>query len=74
VYRGLEIPELDGWYFFGDYCGGWVRSFRYLSGMVANLVEWSSLAVPEITSFGEDARGELYVVSATGTVNRVIRK
>ncbi len=26
VYRGSAIPGLDGHYFFGDYCGGWVRS------------------------------------------------
>ena len=29
VYRGTAIPELNGHYFYGDFCSGWVRSFRY---------------------------------------------
>ena len=30
VYRGTAIPDLAGTYFYSDYCGGWVRSFRYV--------------------------------------------
>jgi glucose/arabinose dehydrogenase len=26
VYRGTDVPALEGWYVFGDYCGGWVRA------------------------------------------------
>ncbi|MDQ4131127.1 MAG: PQQ-dependent sugar dehydrogenase, partial [Actinomycetota bacterium] len=32
VYRGRRIPGLAGTYFYGDLCGGWVRSFRYDPG------------------------------------------
>ena len=32
VYRGSAIPELDGHYFYADWCGGWIRSFRYDDG------------------------------------------
>ena len=34
VYRGAAIPELDGHYFYGDWCGEWIRSFRYEGGEV----------------------------------------
>ncbi|MGH7701706.1 MAG: PQQ-dependent sugar dehydrogenase, partial [Gemmatimonadales bacterium] len=33
VYRGSAIPELRGTYFYGDFCGGWVRSFRLVGGV-----------------------------------------
>ena len=26
VYRGTQIPDLGGWYLFGDFCGGWLRA------------------------------------------------
>lgn len=71
VYRGSAFPSLAGSYFFGDYCGGWVRSFRYVSGAVGPLVEWEELRPGgSITSFGEDAAGELYVLTMEGGVFR----
>lgn len=74
VYRGPRMPERQGTYFYGDLCGGWVRSFRYLGGEPTQETEWPALGVPQITSFGEDAAGELYVVSGTGTVYRIVPK
>lgn len=41
VYRGSAIPELDGHYFYSDYCGGWLRSFRYVEGQAIDLRDWS---------------------------------
>ena len=32
VYRGSAIPSLQGTYFYSDFCGGWVRSFRFANG------------------------------------------
>jgi hypothetical protein len=53
VYRGSAIPQLQGVYFYGDFCQGWVRSFRYSSGAVTELTEWPSLRPGgSITSFG----------------------
>ena len=75
VYRGTAIPAIQGYYFYGDYCGGWVRSFRYQSGEAVDAFQWPTLAPGgSITSFGEDAAGELYVTSADGRVFRIIPK
>ena len=73
VYRGSAIPDLQGLYFFGDYCEGWVRSFRYISGAAIELTDWPSLRPGGLlTSFGEDAAGELYVLSSSGGVFKVV--
>ncbi|MCB2224096.1 MAG: PQQ-dependent sugar dehydrogenase, partial [Actinobacteria bacterium] len=52
VYRGGAIPELDGHYFYGDWCGGWVRSFRYEDGAAVDRADWSADlgTLPQITS------------------------
>ncbi|MEZ4412883.1 MAG: PQQ-dependent sugar dehydrogenase [Gemmatimonadales bacterium] len=72
VYRGEAIPELVGTYFYGDYCNGWIRSFVYRNGSAADARSWPTLDTKQqITSFGEDARGELYVVLASGTIYRI---
>jgi glucose/arabinose dehydrogenase len=72
VYRGAALPALRGLYFYGDYCGGWVRSFRLQNGQAVERQEWPGLAPGgQITSFGEDAAGELYVLTAAGRVARV---
>ena len=73
VYRGSAVPALQGHYFYGDYCQGWVRSFRYSDGAVAFPTSWPSLAPGgPILSFGEDAAGELYVLEQGGRVLRVV--
>lgn len=74
VYRGVLLEEIRGTYFYGDYCGGWVRSFRHAGGALSDQREWAGLRVQDLTSFGEDGRGELYVVSGRGTVYRIVRK
>ena len=72
VYRGQAIPELAGTYFYGDYCDGWIRSFVYQGGAATGAASWPTLDTgQQITSFGEDARGEIYVVLAGGTIYRI---
>ncbi|HEY8258985.1 MAG TPA: PQQ-dependent sugar dehydrogenase [Gemmatimonadales bacterium] len=75
VYRGAAIPAIQGQYFYGDYCGGWVRSIRVEGGAVVESFQWPALSPGgAITSFGEDAAGELYVTSAGGLVFRIAPK
>ncbi|HVN86553.1 MAG TPA: PQQ-dependent sugar dehydrogenase [Candidatus Binatia bacterium] len=67
VYRGCAMPNLHGRYFYGDLCKAFVRSFSVVGGVAAAMQDdTSQLAMGAIsmTSFGEDARGELYVVSS----------
>jgi uncharacterized membrane protein YgdD (TMEM256/DUF423 family)/glucose/arabinose dehydrogenase len=70
VYRGRAVPDLVGQYVFSDYCTGWIRSFRFADGRATDRREWSGLAGGNVTSFGVDAAGELYVLSADGAVRR----
>ncbi|MEP7227117.1 MAG: PQQ-dependent sugar dehydrogenase, partial [Gemmatimonadales bacterium] len=73
VYRGSAIPALQGHYFYADFCQGWVRSFRYTGGVVAEETTWPTLSPGgSITSFGEDAAGELYILDAGGRVSRIV--
>ncbi len=73
VYRGSAIPALHGHYFYADFCQGWVRSFRLENGVAADQRAWPELAPGgNIPSFGEDAAGELYVISADGSVYRIV--
>jgi glucose/arabinose dehydrogenase len=75
VYRGSAIPALQGHYFYGDYCRGWVRSFRLVNGVAVDQFEWPDLAPGgSVLSFGRDAAGEMYVLSAGGGVYRIVPK
>lgn len=74
VYRGPTEPSLQGRYFFGDFCGGWIRSLRMSGGGDIDVLDHTDEfgSVPSLTSFGVDAAGELYAVSMAGTVYRVV--
>lgn len=73
VYRGEAIPELDGHYFYADWCRGWVRSFRYEEGEAVDLTDWSDELQPgQVNAFGVDASGELNIATYEGDVFRVV--
>jgi glucose/arabinose dehydrogenase len=72
VYRGQAMPAERGRYFFGDYCSGTVWSLRLADGRAVD-VRAEPFRVQGLTSFGEDARGELYLVAHGGTVYRLAR-
>jgi glucose/arabinose dehydrogenase len=73
VYRGA-VPALRGTYFYADFCAGFVKSFRYQNGQPAEQQEWPLLSPPgsSITSFGEDAAGELYITTQDGGLFKFI--
>jgi len=72
VYRGARVPALAGQYFYADLCAGWVRSFTYAGGAVTGQTSWTlEPGAGSPLSFGEDSRGELYVLSSGGTVYRI---
>jgi glucose/arabinose dehydrogenase len=74
VYRGTALSGMTGRYFYGEYCVGWIRSFRLDGGEATDPMDHSSDlgTVLQLASFGEDARGELYVVSLGGSVYRIV--
>ena len=73
VYRGARVPGLAGRYFFADLCPGWVRSLKMQAGVATALQDHTPQfgLHPQITSFGEDARGELYITVGGGSVYRI---
>jgi hypothetical protein len=72
VYRGAAIPALQGTYFYADFCQGFVRSFRLVNGQVTEHADWPALRPGgNITSFGEDALGELYLMTSQGGLYRI---
>jgi glucose/arabinose dehydrogenase len=71
VYRGGAMPGLQGRYFYGDYCSGEVWTFRLRNGRATK--PWQApFTVAGLTSFGEDAAGELLLVSGAGLVYRLV--
>jgi glucose/arabinose dehydrogenase len=70
VYRGSAVPAAKGRYFYGDYCSGKIWSFLPSGGKATGLRE-EPLHVEQLSSFGEDARGELYATSLNGTVYKL---
>jgi len=71
VYRGPSIPAVVGHYFYSDFCTGWIRSFRYDGQEATDHVEWDLPDVGNVTSFGEDSAGEIYVLTSGGAVYRI---
>ena len=68
------MPVLQGTYFYADFCAGFVRSFRYQNGQPTDQKEWPLLSPTggSITSFGEDAAGELYITTQGGSLFKFI--
>jgi glucose/arabinose dehydrogenase len=71
VYRGSAIPELDGVYFYSDWCGGWLRSFRWDGSDAVEHTEWLT-GLGQVNSFGVDSEGELYVLTWEGEIGRIV--
>ncbi len=79
VYRG-PIGELRGRYFFGDFESDRIWSLRIdrSTESVVEFLDWTDAFVPDvgtielIVSFGEDARGDLYIVDFGGEIFRVV--
>ena len=72
VYRGSAVPALEGLYVYGDYCGGWIRAFRLVGRDVEDEQTLGLPLVENLTSFGLDSEGELYVLSQGGSVYRLV--
>lgn len=71
VYRGTAFPSLWGGYVFGDYCSGTIRGLSAADAIATGSADVAVLDSTElnISSFGQDDAGELYVVDiANGRV------
>lgn len=70
VYRGAALPALHGYYIAGDYCTGRVWSLYRDDAGAWQFGLWMQTD-HIISSFGEDADGELYLVDYKGGVYRL---
>jgi glucose/arabinose dehydrogenase len=75
VYRGKALPRLAGIYFYADYCTALLRSFRWKreDGAALDHWDWKAALDPknrlsQISAFGEDHDGEVYILSLGGTI------
>lgn len=72
VYRGEAIPEMAGHYFFSDWCGGWLRSFRLVAGAATAVTDWDVEGAGQVTAFGLDHQGELLLANFAGEIYRIV--
>jgi len=75
VYRGCAIPELEGQYFFADYCSGRTWSILHDGTTSTDTTEWTTdfgSAAFNVSSFGEDYFGELYICDLGGDVYKIV--
>ncbi|MEO6709923.1 MAG: PQQ-dependent sugar dehydrogenase [Planctomycetota bacterium] len=81
IYRGCAIGSLQGTYFYADHCSGRIYSFTYdgSTGAKGPLIERTSelapgggMSIDQITSFGEDAKGELLICDLDGELYKVL--
>lgn len=76
VYRGTALPDLAaaGTYFYADFGTGFLRTFRVEGGVAVDRrdVTGAFPGAGNVSSFGEDACGELYVVSYSGTILKLV--
>jgi glucose/arabinose dehydrogenase len=71
VYRGTRVASLAGIYVFADHCEGRLRGITQRDGALREQAVLGPV-VEQPSAFGEDAEGELYVLSLTGPVYRIV--
>ncbi|MBL9149259.1 MAG: PQQ-dependent sugar dehydrogenase [Phycisphaerae bacterium] len=81
MYRGCEIPEAQGVYFFADYGSGRFWSFRYDNGVKTLFTVQTPKFTPsldgttvnQIVAFAQNNAGELYMSDHGGQIYRMVR-
>jgi hypothetical protein len=84
IYRGCAIPSLRGTYFYAGFCYGApsrLFAFRHEDGIKGPTIELTTLLQPDgpqsisqVTSFGEDANGEIYICDRDGEIHKIVPK
>ncbi len=74
VYRGQQVPELQGHYVYGDYVSGnlWALKYDVASRRVTANRPIRGENIPVIT-FGEDEAGELYFSDSFGRIFHFVK-
>jgi len=85
VYRGCALPAIAGTYFYADYTSNFIRSFSIDStdlaspsitdkrDRTAELDPPGSDSIRKISTFGRDARGEIYIADLfSGKIFKIV--
>ncbi len=65
AYRGAAIPGLQGHYLYSDYCNRYIKSFRYSGGAAIDQKDWGITSPGNVSSFGVDYDGEMYLIGGS---------
>lgn len=72
VVRDPKLPTLEGRYLYGDFCKGEIWSARLSQGSATGDGRVAGLPkFEQLSSFGQDSRGRIYLVSLAGQVSRL---
>jgi glucose/arabinose dehydrogenase len=74
VYRGAAIPELRGMYLYSDFCDSTVRALPGVRTTRTTKSQSLGVEASQISSFGVDPSGEVYVTSLEGPIYRLDKK
>lgn len=79
VYRGCAMPEMQGVYFFGEFQNTKLFSLKLVGGVATEVTDRTleldppgAIAINTPASFGEDARGEIYIVDFGGEIFKIV--
>ena len=73
VYRGPGLPSLYGAYLYGDFCSGRIWTLRYDGSRVTEHLELIDSQL-DISSFGEDQSGEIFILSFDEKIYRLTQR
>lgn len=71
VYRGTRLLSLYGAYVYGDFCSGRTWALRYGGSRVTESIQLADTRI-RISSFAEDADGELYILDLGGEIYKFV--
>ena len=70
VYRGSEFVDMQGVYFYGDYCSGYIWGLKKFNGNWYNQMLLDT--THNISTFGEDEAGNIYFANiSNGTIYKI---
>lgn len=80
VYRGCALPDLRGHYLFADFCARFLQSFVLAGGVATDIRDRAAELAPagggsidQVSTFGEDADGEIYIADyADGELYKIV--
>jgi len=74
VYNGSELPELKGFFIYGDFLSGRVWALDYNGNRVTQNTQIVSLDGQSLTTFGVDEVNEPYIGTLGGEIYRLVKE